>query len=82
MNVMREKYSEYENFDKFKKWAYRHRNPVDFYNSLPEDEYYPNDLTYQSDVTFSEEDFNSFLETLGIELDQKIFEGGGSSKIK
>lgn len=69
MNVMREKYSGYENYDKFKKWANRHRNPVDFYNNLPDDEFYPNDLTYQSDVTFSEEDFNSFLETLGINVE-------------
>lgn len=69
MNVMREKYSKYENYDKFRKWANQHRNPLKFYEALPDDEYYPNDLTYQSDVTFSQEDFNSFLETIGIELE-------------
>ena len=69
MDVMREKYSNYENYDKFRKWANKHKNPIDFYNALPEDEFYPNDLTYQSDVTFSQEDFNGFLETLGIEVE-------------
>ena len=78
MDVMREKYSHFKNYDKFKKWAYKHKNPINFYKALPEEEYYPNDLTYQSEVTSSEEDFNGFLETLGIPIEREY----GSSRIK
>ena len=68
MNVMEEKYSDFDNYDKFVKWANSHKNPVSFYEALPDNEYYPDDLQYQSDVVFSQEDFNAFLESLGIKL--------------
>lgn len=69
MQVMREKYSSMENFWIFEKWANRHKNPVNFYESLPEGQYYPDDLTYQSDSNFSEDDFNAFLEVLGMDVE-------------
>lgn len=70
MKVMREKYSDFENFDKFEAWARRHKNPVSFYEALPEGEFYPDDLQYQSDVVFSQENFNSFLENFGIKIEE------------
>ena len=71
MQVMKEKYSSMENFWIFEKWANRHKNPVNFYESLPEGQYYPDDLTYQSDTTFSEDDFNAFLEVLGMDVESE-----------
>lgn len=71
MKVMREKYRSLENFNKFEAWARKHKDPINFYNSLPDGEFYPNDLTYQSDTTMQQEDFNSFLESLGIEIEQE-----------
>ena len=75
MKVMREKYSEFENFDKFEKWARKHKNPIRFYKALPDGEFYPDDLQYQSDVVFTQENFNSFLESLGIQIEETIEEG-------
>lgn len=75
MKVMREKYSDFENFDKFEKWARKHKNPVRFYEALPDGEFYPDDLQYQSDVVFTQENFNSFLESLGIQIEETIEEG-------
>ena len=75
MNVMSEKYSKFENYNLFTKWANRHRNPVRFYEALPDTDYYPDDLHYQSDVTFSQEDFNGFLESLGIDIEAKKKKG-------
>lgn len=69
MKVMRDKYSKYKNFNKFESWARKHKNPIGFYKALPDDEYYPNDLTYQSDNTMKQEDFNAFLEILGIDIE-------------
>lgn len=71
MNVMREKYSSYENYQSFLNWANKHKNPIDFYESLPDTDFYPDDLTYQSDNTFSEEDFNGFLGSLGIDYEKE-----------
>ena len=70
MKVMEEKYSDFDNYDKFVKWANSHKNPISFYEALPDNEYYPDDLQYQSDVVFSEDDFNSFLQSLGIKLEE------------
>lgn len=70
MRIMREKYKKYENFKKFESWAKKHKNPISFYNALPDSEFHPNDLTYQSDTTLQQEDFNSFLESLGIQIEQ------------
>ena len=75
MKVMREKYKEFENFDKFEKWARKHKNPVSFYEALPDGEFYPDDLQYQSDVVFTQENFNSFLESLGVQIEETIEEG-------
>ena len=71
MKVMREHYSSYENYDLFKRWANQHKNPVNFYESLPEDRFSPDDLSYQSETYFSEDDFNAFLETLGINVEEE-----------
>lgn len=70
MKVMREKYKDFENFDKFEKWARKHKNPIKFYEALPDGEFYPDDLQYQSDVVFSQENFNSFLENFGIKIEE------------
>lgn len=69
MNVMREKYGSFESYKLFLRWANRHKNPVNFFEALPDNEYYPDDLYYQSDNTFSEEDFEAFLETLGMDVE-------------
>lgn len=71
MKVMREKYSLFRDFWIFERWANKHKNPIDFYNSLPEgEEYFPNDLYRHSDETLSEEEFSTFLEEIGIDLDE------------
>lgn len=70
MKVMRDKYSDFENFDKFEKWARKFKNPVRFFEALPEGEYYPDDLQYQSDVVFTQENFNAFLENFGIIIEE------------
>lgn len=69
MAVMREKYHNFENFKKFEAWARKHKNPISFYNALPDDEYYPNDLTYQSDKVFTQAEFNAFLQVIGIDIE-------------
>lgn len=71
------KYSNFAYYKEWQKWAYKHRNPLNFYDSLPDNEYYPDDLNYQSDNTMSEQQFNRFLESLGIDLQMS-----GSSRIK
>ena len=73
------KYSNFKNYKKWQQWAYKHRNPINFYDSLPDNEYYPDDLHYQSDQTMSEQKFDAFLESLGIDLAQNY---GGGSRIK
>ena len=70
MKVMREKYKDFENFNKFESWARKHKNPISFYEALPDGEFYPDDLQYQSDVVFSQENFNSFLENFGIKIEE------------
>lgn len=72
MNVMREKYKNYEDFWLFEKWARHYKNPVNFYEALPDTDFYPDDLQYQSDTTFSNEDFRGFLESLGIDVETEI----------
>ena len=70
MRIMREKYRNFDNFNKFESWARKHKNPISFYNDLPDAEFHPNDIQYQSDTTFQQEVFNSFLESLGINIEQ------------
>ena len=74
MEVMK-KYKDLDNYDLFKKWANKHKNPVRFYGALPDTEYYPDDLYYQSDKVFTQEQFNGFLESLGIEIPKDKEEG-------
>lgn len=71
MKVMEEKYSEYENYDLFLEWANKRQNPIIFYEDLPDTKYYPDDLHYQSASNFREDDFNAFLEKLGIDTEQR-----------
>lgn len=71
MEVMK-KYKDFKHYDLFKKWANKYRNPVRFYDALPDAEFYPDDLQYQSDMVFTQEQFDSFLEGLGIEIPMEI----------
>ena len=68
---MRDQYSNYEDYWLFKKWVNKHKNPVNFYNALPDEEFYPNDIQYQSDNTLSQDDFKRFLEILGVDVDKE-----------
>jgi hypothetical protein len=70
MEVMK-KYKDFEHYDLFKKWANKHKNPVRFYEALPDAEFYPDDLQYQSDMVSTEEQFDSFLEGLGIQIEEE-----------
>ena len=82
MNIMREKYKNYEDFWLFEKWARHYKNPVNFYEALPDTDFYPDDLQYQSDVTFSNEDFRGFLESLGIDVETEILNKQGRESKK
>ncbi len=68
-NYIREmkKYSGFENFDKFMEKLNSIKNPIDFYDFVSKNEI-TKDLTYQSDQYYAEQEFNLFLEDLGIEL--------------
>lgn len=82
MKNMKEKYRNFRDYWIFKKYyADRHKDPVRFYDDLPEDEtYFPNDLYRQSDETFTEEEFTAFVETvLGISVDE-IYDKEGIKK--
>lgn len=72
MKVMREKYSLMKDFWLFERWANKHKNPIDFFDSLPEDEsYFPNDLYRHSDETLTEEEFQGYLEAIGINVEEE-----------
>lgn len=62
-----EKYSHLDNYEllveKFKSLS----NPEEFYEFVSENEL-TQDLTYQSDMYFTQQAFNSYLEMLGIEI--------------
>ena len=82
MKEMSEKYRNFRDYWIFKKYyADRHKDPVRFYDDLPEDDtYFPDDLYYLSDIVFTEEQFTSFVETiLGISVDE-IYEKEGKKK--
>lgn len=68
-NYIREmkKYSGFENYDKFMDKLNSIKNPTDFYNFVSKNEI-TKDLTYQSDQYYAEQEFNLFLEDLGIEI--------------
>lgn len=79
MKVMKENYLGYRDYWIFMKYyANKHKDPVRFYDDLPEDDtYFPNDLYRQSDETFTEEEFTRFVETiLGTSVDE-IYEEEG-----
>ena len=63
-----EKYSHLDNFDKLINKLSSIKNPIEFYNYVSQHEM-TGDLTYQSDQYFAQQEFNSFLHDLGIEID-------------
>lgn len=68
-NYIREmkKYSGFDNYEKFMEKLNSIKNPTDFYNFVSKNEI-TKDLTYQSDQYYAEQEFNVFLEDLGIEI--------------
>lgn len=81
MKVM-QKYRNMRDYWIFKKYyADKHKDPVRFYEDLPEDDtYFPDDLYYQSDNVYTDEQFTSFVETiLGVSIDE-IYEKEGLKK--
>lgn len=79
MKLMKENYLGYRDYWIFMKYyANKHKDPVRFYDDLPEDDtYFPNDLYRLSDETFTEEEFTRFVETiLGTSVDE-IYEEEG-----
>ena len=68
-NYIREmkKYSGFENYDKLMDKLNSIKNPIDFYDFVSKNEI-TKDLTYQSDQYYAEQEFNVFLEDLGIEI--------------
>lgn len=68
-NYIREmkKYSGFDNYDKFMEKLNSIKNPIDFYDFVSKNEI-TKDLTYQSDQYYAEQEFNLFLEDLGIEI--------------
>lgn len=82
MKVMKENWGNFRDYWIFKKYyADKHKDPVRFYEDLPEDEtYMPDDLYYLSDKVMTEEGFTAFVETLiGMSVDE-IYEKEGLKK--
>ena len=61
-----EKYSHFDNYDKLMTKLNSIQNPVSFYEYVSKNEL-TQDLTYQSDQYYSQQEFNRFVEELGIE---------------
>lgn len=61
-----EKYQNFENYDKLEAYLKKLSNPLSFYNKLESIDEKIVDLTYQSMQFYTQEEFNSFLNTLGI----------------
>ena len=59
MKVMQEKYGHLDSYKYWLKWARKHKSPLDFYESLPDNEYYPVYLQYKSDNVFNEGEMKS-----------------------
>ncbi len=79
MKVMKENWGNYRDYWIFKKYyADKHKDPVRFYEDLPDDNtYFPDDLYYLSDKVFTEEQFTAFVETLiGVSVDEIYFKEG------
>ena len=64
-----EKYSHFDNYDKLIKKLNSITNPISFFNFVSQNEL-TGDLTYQSDETYTQEAFNSFVQDFGIEIDE------------
>ena len=64
-----EKYSHFDNYDKLMKKLNSITNPISFFNFVSQNEL-TGDLTYQSDETYTQEAFNSFVQDFGIEIDE------------
>lgn len=62
-----EKYSHLDNYELLMNKLKSFSNPIDFYEFVSQNEL-SKDLTYQSDQNFSQQAFNSFIESLGIEI--------------
>lgn len=63
-----EKYKDLDNYDKLLKFFDKYKNPLKFYEAVSSNEL-TKDLTYQSDEYFTQQAFNSFLEDLGIDIE-------------
>ena len=82
MKVMKENWGNYRDYWIFKKYyADRHKDPVRFFDDLPEDDtYFPDDLYFLSDKVYTEEQFTAFVETiLGVSVDE-IYEKEGKKQ--
>ena len=82
MTVMRKNYGNFRDYWIFKKYyADKHKDPVRFYDDLPEDDtYYPDDLYRQSLGGFTEEDFTAIVESLIVQSVDEIYEAEGKRK--
>lgn len=68
-----EKYSGFANYDKLMEILKAIRNPISFFEFVSQNEI-TGDLTYQSDQTYSQKEFNKFVERFGINTDDVIGE--------
>lgn len=68
LNVL-EKYSHLDNYDKLMNELKKHNNPLSFFEFMSQNEL-SQDLTYQSDQYYTQQAFNSFLQDLGIEIEE------------
>ena len=59
------KYRNFEGYDKLINKLYQITNPIEFFKFMSKNEL-TKDLTYQSDQFYSQQEFNLFLESLGI----------------
>lgn len=64
-----EKYSHFDNYEKLMKKLRSFTNPISFFNFVSQNEL-TGDLTYQSDETYTQEAFNSFVQDFGIEIEE------------
>ena len=62
-----EKYSHLDNYELLMNKLRSFSNPIDFYEFVSQNEL-AKDLTYQSDQYYSQQAFNSFIESLGIDI--------------
>lgn len=63
-----EKYSHFDNYEKLMQVLNSIKNPIKFFEYVSKNEL-TQDLTYQSDQYFSQQEFNKFLEQLGIDIE-------------